>query len=221
MGSVNKGLEPAKKPAVKNCADKSPTGNPSFKFDYAYKGLTGDDDYPSDACTPWLHYNLKVNILRATTDIISPGVPSLQSKAAFWDSKKPFDILHPTKEGYRLRYVCLEGPFAEVYTRGVLKDSSVIELPEHWRGLVDSETIGVTLTPIGCYQELFWESIEWGSKLIIKNNAGGPIHCHYVVFGERKDTSKNIPEYPGLTPADYPGDNNEYSLKLVDDAKNS
>jgi hypothetical protein len=32
------------------------------------------------------------------------------------------------------------------------------------------------------------------------------------VYGERKDTSKNIPEYKGLTPDDYPGDNNEYNL---------
>ena len=33
---------------------------------------------------------------------------------------------------------------------------------------------------------------------------------------ERKDTPKNIPEYQGLTPADYPGDNSDY---LVNDGK--
>jgi hypothetical protein len=33
-----------------------------------------------------------------------------------------------------------------------------------------------------------------------------------VVYGERKDTTKNIPEYNGLTPNDYPGDNEEYFL---------
>ena len=33
---------------------------------------------------------------------------------------------------------------------------------------------------------------------------------------QKKDTSKNIPEYQGLTPADYPGDNDNY---LVNDGK--
>ena len=35
---------------------------------------------------------------------------------------------------------------------------------------------------------------------------------HYTIFAERKDTEKNIPEYKGLTPNDYPGDNSEYRL---------
>jgi hypothetical protein len=145
--------------------------------------------------------NVKINGLNSATG----------AKPSFWDSKKPFDILHPTKEGHRLRYVCLEGPSAEVYVRGKLKNSNIIELPDYWRGLVDEETIGVNLTPIGTYQELFWEKIE-DYKIIIKNNASSGIHCHYIVYGERKDTSKNIPEYQGLTPMDYPGDNREYNL---------
>ena len=77
---------------------------------------------------------------------------------------------------------------------------------------VDIETIGVTLTPIGHYQELFVDKIEWGTRIVVKNNAGSGINCSYVVFAERKDTTKNIPEYQGLTPADYPGDNKEYVI---------
>tara|TARA_Y100000289_G_scaffold13423_1_gene12526 strand:- start:87 stop:1100 length:1014 start_codon:yes stop_codon:yes gene_type:complete len=125
--------------------------------------------------------------------------------------KKDFDINHPTKEGHRLRYVSLEGPTADVYVRGKLENSSVIELPDYWRGLVDSETITVNLTPIGCHQELFVESIQWGSRIIVKNNAGGPIKCHYTIYGERGDCEKNIAEYEGLTINDYPGDNSQYS----------
>lgn len=132
--------------------------------------------------------------------------------AAIWDSKKGFDIPHPSKADHRLRYICIEGPSAEVYLRGKLKDSNVIELPEYWTNLVDVETIGVSLTPIGHYQELFVEKIQWGTKIIVKNNSGAAINCDYVVFAERKDTSKNIPEYKGLTPADYPGDNREYVI---------
>lgn len=127
-------------------------------------------------------------------------------------SKKSFDIQHPTKKDHRLRYICLEGPAAEVYVRGTLVNENVINLPDHWRGLVDQETIGVSLTPIGVYQELFVEKIEYGSRIIIKNNAGGPINCYYTITAERKDVEKNIPEYKGLTPADYPGDNSNYNI---------
>lgn len=127
-------------------------------------------------------------------------------------SKKGFDIPHPTKKDHRLRYICVEGPSAEVYLRGKLKDQNIIELPEYWRNLVDVETIGVTLTPIGHYQELFVDKIEWGTKITIKNNSSSNINCDYIVFAERKDTTKNVPEYKGLTPADYPGDNSEYVI---------
>lgn len=120
-------------------------------------------------------------------------------------SVKAFDISHPSREGYRLRYICLEGPEAEVYLRGKLEDSNVIELPDYWNSLVDVETIGVTLTPIGVYQELFVEKIEWGQKIIVKNNLGGPINCSYVVYGQRKDVPKNITEYRGTSAKDYPG----------------
>ena len=123
--------------------------------------------------------------------------------------KKDFDIPHPTKNGWRLRHVCIEGPTADVYIRGKLKDSNVINLPEYWKGLVDPETITINITPIGSYQELFVEKIECGSRVVIKNNARSSIHCHYTISGERIDVDKNIPEYEG-TYDDYPGNNDEY-----------
>ena len=126
------------------------------------------------------------------------------------NSKKSFDISHPTKENHRLRYVCVETPKADVYVRGKLSGKNVIDLPDYWKDLVDPDSIDVVLTPRGSYQELFVEDIQWGRKVIVKNNAGGPINCSYVVYGERKDVSPNIPEYQGLTEHDYPGDNNEY-----------
>jgi len=108
---------------------------------------------------------------------------------------KSFDIPHPSKDGWRLKYVCLEGPTADVYVRGKLEDSNVIELPDYWIDLVDQETIMVNLTPYGVYQELFVEKIEWGRKVIIKNNSGGPIKCSYVIYAERKDVDRNQTEY--------------------------
>jgi hypothetical protein len=50
----------------------------------------------------------------------------MQATRSIAQSKKPFDILHPTKEGHRLRYVSLEGPAAEVYIRGKLKGNNII-----------------------------------------------------------------------------------------------
>ena len=127
-------------------------------------------------------------------------------------SKKSFDIPHPTKKDHRLRYVCVETPKADVYVRGKLKDSNVINLPEYWKGLVDPDSIDVVLSPIGSFQELYVEDVQWGTKVIVKNSAGGPVNCSYVVYGERKDTEHNIPEYKGLTEADYPGDNSQYII---------
>lgn len=131
-----------------------------------------------------------------------------QTKALI--AKKPFDIPHPTKEGWRLRHVCIEGPTADVYVRGRLNNSNVIELPKYWRNLVDPETITVNITPIGTHQELYVDKIEWGTKILIKNNCGSGVNCYYTVYGERADTDKNIPEYEG-TYNDYPGDNGQYT----------
>lgn len=139
------------------------------------------------------------------------GTQALAS-AAMSLAGKGFDIPHPTKKEHRLRYICLEGPEVGAYFRGTLKDNDTIELPEYWRELVYPETITVNLTPVGSYQELFIEKIEWGTKIKIKNNSGTSIHCHYTVFAERVTQDKLQVEYKGLTPDDYPGDNTEYAL---------
>lgn len=118
---------------------------------------------------------------------------------------KPFDIPHPSKEGHRLRHVSLEGPEIGVYFRGKLQDINIITLPDYWENLVDPESITVNLTPIGSYQELFVEKIEWGKNIIVKNREGSSISCHYTVHAERKDLEKLIVEYEGTSPKDYPG----------------
>ena len=152
------------------------------------------------------------SVIETFLDFFTPKGASLNKTNAIAVSKKPFDILHPTKEGHRLRYVSLEGPSAEVYVRGKLKGTNVIELPDYWKGLVDPESITVQLTPIGCRQSLYYEEVEWCSTIKVVNADCGPVWCSYTVFAERKDTSKNVPEYKGLTPLDYPGDNDEYRL---------
>ena len=133
------------------------------------------------------------------------------TSTASWDSKKSFDIPHPSKENHRLRYICTEGPSADVFVRGKLNGSNVIKLPDYWKDLVDEESITVNLTPIGQHQELFVVKIE-GTKIHIGNNFTEDTKCFYIVYGERKDTSRNVPEYEGISPADYPGDNREYII---------
>ena len=140
-----------------------------------------------------------------------PGAANFRAKAAIWDSKKGFDIPHPTKQNHRLRYICLEGPTADVHIRGKSK-SNTIELPDYWTGLVDVESITVSLTPIGSYQQLFVETIDLKNGIVIGNNSGDQFNYQYTVFAERIDGEKNIPEYEGLTPDDYPGDNREYNI---------
>jgi len=151
---------------------------------------------------------------------ILAGVPGdvasyMNTTRAIAVSKKSFDIPHPTKEDHRLRYICTESPKADVYVRGKLNGSNIINLPDYWKDLVDPDSIDVVLTPRGTFQELFVEDVQWGKQVIVKNNAGGPINCSYVVYGERKDVEPNISEYKGLTEADYPGDNSEYIVNGV------
>ncbi len=133
---------------------------------------------------------------------------------ALCPGKKNFDIPHPTKKDHRLRHVCVEGPTADVYIRGKLNDNSVIILPDYWKELVDLDGITVSLTPFGVYQELFVKSIENG-RVIVSNNAAGPVNCYYYIHGERKDCERNIAEYKGLTISDYPGDNKESIINGV------
>lgn len=155
------------------------------------------------------------NISGALINIAAPGLfiggREWYSSTKSWDSKKGFDIPHPTKQNHRLRYICVEGPTADVHFRGK-STSNIIELPDYWKDLVDLDSITVSLTPIGCYQELYVDRIEWGKRIVIKNNTGNSFNYQYTVFAERIDGEKNIPEYEGLTPADYPGDNSEYRI---------
>ena len=160
-----------------------------------------------------------VDIVGKTTNIaganVNIGAPNITiggrnwlASTAYWDSKKSFDIPHPSKENHRLRYICLEGPDADVYVRGK-STSEVIELPEYWSELVDEESITVNLTPIKCFQQLYVQRIE-NNKIYVGGSS--EYHYHYTVYGERKDVTKNISEYEGMTPNDYPGDNREYVI---------
>jgi len=137
-------------------------------------------------------------ILKANGTISTPAITAaFGAFASVAAPFKQFDIPHPTKPGYRLRHTCLEGPEIGVYCRGVLEGKDVIELPDYWRGLVRQGSITVNLTPKEIYQELYYEIIDWGTKIKVKNNASAPVNCSYTVYGERKDIERIQVEYEG------------------------
>ena len=203
-------------PPGKDCEKKAGSwGRPMTDLEYIWFGNKDQDTYPEDACLPFQHHNAQIDnftvnqVLTGNTGVFSTEV---SAAGITLTSRKPFDIPHPTKKGYRLRHVCLEGPESGVYYRGRLTGQSVIELPEYWRGLVDPETITITLTQIGSSQDLIIEKIEWGTRVKIKSGNGTGIDCFYLVHAERADGEKLIVEYEGQSSDDYPGDNSIYSI---------
>jgi len=205
-----------------DCTDRYAWGVPSNLYSYIFKGNVDERTYPPDACRPYYHRTAQIDGLQINSpgiigngDIKIDGIVRASEVSAggvTLTSRKPFDIPHPTKSGYRLRHVCLEGPESGVYYRGRLTSSNVIELPEYWVGLVDPETITVTLTQIGSSQDLIVERIEWGRKVVIKSGNASAIDCYFMINGERKDGEKLIVEYEGTSIDDYPGDNSIYSI---------
>ena len=207
-----------------HCGDQPTFGRFSTMFDYPTKGITQASDYPPEACQPWLHFNMRLGNLAIdnTLQVGSTGVfggvvtaPAFQGNINV-QSWKGFDIKHPNKSNHRLRHICLEGPEAGVYFRGRLTGKNIINLPDYWDGLVDPETITVTLTQIGSSQDLIIDAIEWGKRVKVRSGNGTNIDCYYVIHAARIDGEPLIVEYEGETPAEYPGDDKQFSISGYD-----
>lgn len=210
----------------KDC-DKKPGGwgTPMSDLEYIWFGNKDQDTYPEEACQPYYHVNAKIddftvlNVLTGKTATFSGTVtaPTFNGVASSAKSiSGSFDIPHVKDEKKRIRHVIAEGPEAGIYVRGTLKDSNKIELPEYWDGLIDPESITVTLTQIGYSQDLIVDAIEWGKVIKIRSGVGANIHCYYEVWAARHinpmDPSEKLHVvYEGDSPEDYPG-NNEYYL---------
>jgi len=179
-------------------------------------GSFGSADGLEEDCCNDISCHLKNGLFEANLQVGGTvTAPTFQGNINV-QSWKGFDIKHPSKEGHRLRYVCLEGPEAGVYARGRINGTNIIHLPDYWRDLVNADTITVHLTPIGTNQNLIVEEIKWGSQIKVKSESGSNIDCFYLVHGARKDGESLIPEYEGETPADYPGDPTQFSIAGYD-----
>lgn len=109
--------------------------------------------------------------------------------------EKNFDIPHPSKEGYRLRYSVLEGPERGVYVRGKLRGSNCIELPDYWKDLVYEDSITVHLTPFQNSLPHWLERIELAEgKIYIGAECTQP-SVDYIVYAERKHETPLVTEY--------------------------
>jgi hypothetical protein len=141
---------------------------------------------------------LWVNAINGSTTRIGIGLSNPQFELEILGelsaTNKSFVINHPTKSGLKLRYGSLEGPENGVYVRGELKGTNIIEVPDHWVGLVHEDSYTVHLTPIGKYAQLYVEKIENYNVFVAENN-NSYIHCYYSVWAERKDIPKLVTEY--------------------------
>jgi len=144
------------------------------------------DDAHTDK-SHWVTQQLKAK--QVVCDVVSTRIVS--------KSVCGFTINHPdpNKKGMKLRYTVLEGPEIGVYCRGRVKNTNTIFLPDEWRHLVHEETITVSITPIGAYQDIFVKRIQ-DFAVFLDSRGGIPIHAYYHIFAERKDQPKLITEFP-------------------------
>jgi hypothetical protein len=153
-------------------------------------GISGDTgpvfDVNEDSINAYVNFNYTGNTNTSGNTTINGSLSA---------TTKSFDIVHPTKEGYRITYGCLEGPEHAVYHRGRTV-SDIIELPEYWSGLVDVDTTTVQLTPNGVYTPHWVEKIE-NNQIYIKSESG-KIDCYFLVHGERRDVPKILVVYKSL-----------------------
>jgi len=181
--------------------------------EYIWYGNLSQDDYPEEACRPWYHSFARVNSLFIVNSAASPdsagitGTGGISIAGDIFATNitcstlntiaKDFDIPHPKKENYRLRHGCLEGPEYGVYHRGRLTDKNTIVLPDYWDGLIDPESITVTLTQIRTSQDLIVDAIEWGKRIKVRSGNASTIDCFYTVQASRIDIPPLEVEYEG------------------------
>jgi hypothetical protein len=217
---------PSERPPGPDCTDRQAWGTASTLNQYIAKQfIRSEDDYPADACSPYYYSRAQIDNFQVNTALTGSGninisgtittsstvsASEVTAGGVTLTSRKAFDIPHPTKEGYRLRHICVEGPESAVYFRGRVTNKKEIILPDYWKKLVDWTTITVNLTPIGSHQSVIVKRFD-EEKIYLQSNGGIPIDCFFHVYAERADGERLIAEYEGETFEDYPGDNSQYT----------
>ena len=204
-------------------------GKATANYPYIWFGNLSEEEwekqnelYPG-ACRPWRHSTAQIDGLQ----INSPGITGTGSINITGTITAPvfngvatsaktvsgsFDIPHVKNPKLRIRHIIAEGPEAGIYIRGRLSGNNTIKLPEYWDGLIDPESITVTLTQIRTSQDLIVDAIEWGKVIKIKSGNASAIDCFYEVWAARYINPMDHNEklhvvYEGDSPEDYPGNN--------------
>lgn len=130
------------------------------------------------------------SIVQQITGATVDGSTILQVDGVIRAKAKSFDIIHPTKDGFRLVYGSLEGPENGAYHRGREqgKGQVYVELPDYWSELVNCYT--VHLTSNGNYsiyvssQDKNGFTVKRVGNFLDRNKL---IDFNYVAIGDRKD----------------------------------
>ena len=128
------------------------------------------------------------NVVYTTGNTTQTISGSLTVTGHFSANTKSFLINHPTQVGRKLQYGVIEGPEHSVYIRGKLTGNDFIPFPNYWSGLVDLNSVTVSLTPIGYSQNLYINDVNI-SGVKVYSDASVP-NCYYHIFAERKDVPK-------------------------------
>lgn len=225
---------------AQDCTDKQVDGTASTIYSYIQKVTSNDTsdvdlDLDVASCPLYYHSTAQIDSLRINTELNGAGninitgaitttgsvtaatatIPTITGTASGNKLLASFDIPHVKQKGKRIRHIITEGPEAGIYIRGKLKNANTINLPEYWDGLIDPDSITVTLTQIGYSQDLIVEDIQWGKVVKIKSGLGANIHCYYEIWAARWLDPMNHDEklqvvYEGETPDDYPGGNKNF-----------
>ena len=104
----------------------------------------------------------------------------------------------------------------QVYILEVERTGKNIELPSYWEGLIDPDSITVTLTQIGSSQDLIVESIDWGKVVKVKSGNGTNIDCYYVIQADQGLMRTCIVVYDGETPSRISRNDKQFSISGYD-----
>ena len=117
-------LKDASRPPGPDCADRAAYGDPSAIDQYMAKPhIIDQSEYPADACPTYYYSKAKIDNFEITAALTGDAsivmnntitATEVTASGITLTSRKPFDIPHPSKEGWRLRHVCLEGPESAV-----------------------------------------------------------------------------------------------------------
>lgn len=116
---------------------------------------------------------------------------------------KNFAVADPADARRAIYYTALEGPEAGTYVRGTaktIKSEAVIDLPDYFARLTESERLTVQLTPLGTWGQLYVAE-KTPSRLVVRVPPGSSdVEFDYFVQGVRKGYLDYQVERPNTLP---------------------